>query len=63
MRPRKSQTPQPRDDFDAAKAKYEETVVLLVELNTTMSAALENVMPEFYNAILVDADPDDMAKA
>ncbi|WMT74517.1 hypothetical protein [Bradyrhizobium sp. Ash2021] len=52
-----------RDDIGGARVEYEEKVVVLVELNTTMIAARENAITEMYAAILVNTNPEEMAKA
>ena len=52
-----------RDDIDAAEVEYEEKVGLLVELNTTMGVACDDMVTECYIAVLADTDPEDMAKA
>jgi hypothetical protein len=52
-----------RKDIDDAEVEYEAKVVVLIELNTTMGVACDDIVTECYTAVLVDAKPEDMAKA
>jgi hypothetical protein len=50
-------------DIDAAEVEYEAKVDVLVELNTTMSAACDDFVSEGFAAVLVEANPEEMHKA
>jgi hypothetical protein len=50
-------------EIDAAEVEYEATVSALVELNTTMSLACDDMVSEGYKAVLVAANPVSMARA
>jgi hypothetical protein len=52
-----------RKDIDAVEVEYEAKVVALVELNTTMGVACDDIVTECYTAVLADNNPEDMAKA
>jgi Asp/Glu/hydantoin racemase len=52
-----------RKEIDATEVEYEAKVVVLVELNTTMGLACDDIVTECYTAVLVDANSEDMAKA
>jgi hypothetical protein len=52
-----------RKEIDAAEVEYEAKVAALVELNTTMGVACDDIITECYNAVLAHSNPEEMAKA
>lgn len=51
-----------RKDIDAAEVEYEAKVDVLIELETTMGAACDDIVTECYTAVLA-IPPEEMAKA
>jgi hypothetical protein len=52
-----------RKDIDAAEVEYEAKVDILVELDTTMGVACDDMVTECYTAVLAHTNPEAMAKA
>lgn len=50
-------------EINAAEVEYEAKVSVLVELNTMMSFACDDIVSECYTAVLADANPVSMARA
>jgi ABC-type nitrate/sulfonate/bicarbonate transport system substrate-binding protein len=50
-------------EINAAEVEYEAKVDVLVELDTTMGVACDDIVTECYTAVLADANSEDMAKA
>ena len=52
-----------QDDINAVELEYEDKVNVLIELDTTMSAACYDCVSEGFAAVLVEANPEEMLKA
>jgi hypothetical protein len=52
-----------QQDINAAEVEYEAKVDVLIELNTTMGVACDDMKTECYAAVLVVSNPEKMAKA
>jgi hypothetical protein len=50
-------------EINATGVEYGAKVDVLVELDTTMGVACDDIVTECYTAVLADANPEGMAKA